>query len=82
MEDPSLVLYIFISGYIGLSSSLCFLFLFSNYVLVEALGSIYTNPIIVKSMGSLLMHNRVHTQTKQGNTSTGLENSLSLIRRI
>lgn len=28
-------------------------------------GSVYTNPINVKSLGSLLMHICVHTQTKQ-----------------
>lgn len=46
-----------------------------NYVLVEALGSVYTNPINVKSSGSLLMHIRVDMQTKQWSISRFREQS-------
>lgn len=64
-------------SYKSLSSSVCFLLFFIlNYVLVEALGSVYTNPINVKSSGSLLMHIHVHTQTKQGNIYRFREQSI------
>lgn len=68
---------LYLSGYKSLSSSVCFLLFFIlNYVLVEALGSVYTNPINVKSSGSLLMHIHVHTQTKQGNIYRFREQSI------
>lgn len=43
-------------------------------------GSVYTNPINVKSLGSLLMHICVHTQTKQWDIYRFTQHSIPALR--